>query len=120
MLRRSDHRCSNAAAPKQHNTDEDKRRINEKRIPQAWSTKPAKLSQKDPEPRWTVKYSKAKPAEDGAPRMDLAVPGFASKNNIGIDRGHRLIRTQRVMDAAHRDRTQLPALVSEGDHRRGL
>jgi hypothetical protein len=34
----------------------------------------------------TVKYTKAKPSEDGAPRVDLAIPAFGYKNHVGIDR----------------------------------
>jgi IS5 family transposase len=46
------------------------------RIPVEWAKKPAKLRQKDRDARWTVKYTKAKPSEDGAPRVDLAIPAF--------------------------------------------
>ncbi len=48
---------------------------------------------KDRDARWTVKYSKAKPSEDGAKRVDLTIPTFGYKNHIAIDRVHRLIRT---------------------------
>src|SRR3954467_1624692 len=37
-----------------------------------WKNKPAKLAQKDRDARWTIKYSKAKPKEDGVPQVDLA------------------------------------------------
>jgi len=57
------------AAPKQRNTDGEKREIKEGRIPAEWAKKPAKLRQKDRDARWTVKYTKAKPSEDGAPRV---------------------------------------------------
>ena len=79
------------AAPKQRNTNAEKRDIKEGRIPAGWADKPAKLAQKDRDARWTVKWSKAKPAEDGSPRMDLAVPAFGYKNHVGIDRRHGLI-----------------------------
>jgi hypothetical protein len=62
---------------------------------------PAKLSQKDRDARWTVKWSKARPADDGSPRVDLAIPAFGYKNHIGIDRRHGLIRTWVASDAAH-------------------
>ena len=88
--------ASIVAAPKQRNTDGEKRDIKEGRIPEDWADKPAKLRQKDRDARWTVKYSKAKPAEDGSPRVDLAVPAFGYKNHIGIDRRHGLIRTWAV------------------------
>jgi transposase len=78
------------AAPKQRNTDGEKREIKEGRIPAEWAKKPAKLRQKDRDARWTVKYTKAKPSADGAPRVDLAVPAFGYKNHVGIDRRYRL------------------------------
>ncbi len=43
------------AAPKQRNTEGEKRDIKEGRIPPAWADKPAKLRQKDRDARWTVK-----------------------------------------------------------------
>ena len=103
------------AAPKQRNTDAEKREIKEGRIPPEWRAKPAKLAQKDRDARWTVKWSKAKPADDGSPRMDLAVPAFGYKNHLGIDRRHGLIRTWVVTDAARYDGAQLPALISKAN-----
>ena len=64
------------------NRDGEKRDIKEGRIPEAWKDKPAKLAQKDRDARWTVKWSKAKPSDDGSPRVDLAVPAFGYKNHI--------------------------------------
>ena len=58
--------ASIVAAPKQRNTEAEKKAIKEGRIPEEWKDKPAKLRQKDRDARWTVKLSKAKPAEDGA------------------------------------------------------
>ncbi len=81
------------AAPKQRNTLEEKKAIKEGRIPDAWKDKPAKLAQKDRDARWTVKYTKARPREDGStPAVDLAIPAFGYKNQVSIDRAHRLIR----------------------------
>ena len=103
------------AAPKQRNTNAEKRDIKEGRIPAGWADKPAKLAQKGRDARWTVKWSKAKPAEDGSPCMDLAVPAFGYKNHVGIDRRHGLIRTWSVTDAARHDGTQLPTLISKAN-----
>jgi transposase len=88
------------AAPKQRNTDGEKREIKQGRIPAEWAKKPAKLRQKDRDARWTVKYTKAKPSQDGALRVDLAVPAFGYKNHVGIDRRHRLIRSWAATDAS--------------------
>ncbi len=85
--------ASIVAAPKQRNTDGEKTEIKAGRIPEAWKAEPAKLRQKDRDARWTVKWSKAKPSDDGSPRLDLAVPTFGYKNHIGIDRRHGLIWT---------------------------
>jgi IS5 family transposase len=99
------------ACPKQRNTEEEKRDIKAGRIPEDWKQKPAKLAQKDRDARWTVKWSKAKPAEDGSARVDIAVPVFGYKNHVGIDRRHGLIRTWTVTDAARYDGALLPGLV---------
>ncbi len=102
--------ASIVAAPKQRNSDGEKRDIKQGRIPEAWKDKPAKLAQKDRDARWTVKWSKAKAADDGSPRVDLAVPAFGYKNHIAIDRRHGLIRTWVATDAA-----QLPNLTSKAN-----
>lgn len=107
--------ASIVAAPKQRNTDGEKRDIKEGRIPEAWKDKPAKLAQKDRDARWTVKWSKAKPSDDGSPRIDLAVPAFGYKNHIGIDRQHGLIRTWVATNAARHDGAQLPNLISRSN-----
>jgi IS5 family transposase len=105
--------ASIVAAPKQRTTDEEKQALKEGRIPEGWSDKPAKLAQKDRDARWTVKWSKAKPAEDGSSRVDIAVPVFGYKNHIGIDRRHGLIRTWTVTDAARYDGALLPELLDK-------
>ena len=87
--------ASIVAAPKQRNTDGEKTEIKAGRIPEAWKAEPAKLRQKDRDARWTVKWSKAKPSDDGSPRLDLAVPAFGYKNHM-----HRLFRTWAATDAA--------------------
>ena len=89
------------AAPKQRDTAAEKNAIKEGGIPEEWKAKPAKLCQKDPDARGTVKFTKAKPAEDGAKRVDIAIPGY--KTHTGIDRAHGLIRTWRATDAARHD-----------------
>jgi hypothetical protein len=51
------------AAPKQRNTGAERAAIKAGEIPQCWTQRPAKLSQKDRDARWTVKFSKARPRE---------------------------------------------------------
>lgn len=103
------------AAPKQRNTEAEKREIKEGRIPEDWRRNLAKLRQKDRDARWTVKYSKAKPSGDGAKRIDLAIPAFGYKNHIGIDRAHGLIRTWTATDASRHDGAQLENLVDRSN-----
>src|SRR5215207_7694739 len=105
--------ASIVAAPKQRDSAGEKADIKAGRIPQAWKDQPAKLAQKDRDARWTVKFSKAKPSDDGSPRIDLAVPAFGYKNHIGIDRRHGLIRTWAATNAARHDGAQLSNLVSK-------
>ena len=101
------------ACPKQRMTEEEKREIKAGRIPEDWKDKPAKLAQKDRDARWTVKWSKAKPAKDGSARVDIAVPAFGYKNHLGIDRRHGLIRRWAVTDAARHDGALLPVLLDK-------
>jgi transposase, IS5 family len=89
------------AAPRQRNTQEEKKAIKEGRIPEDWESNPAKLRQKDRDARWTVKFTKAKPKEDGSlPAVDLAIPVFGYQSHISIDRGFGFIRKWAATDAA--------------------
>ena len=54
------------AAPKQRNTEEEKKDLKEGRIPKDWKARPPRLRQKDRDARWTVKSSKAKERSDGS------------------------------------------------------
>lgn len=93
--------ASIVAAPKPRTTEQEKQAIKEGGVPEGWQEKPARLRrQKDRDARWTVKYTRAKPREDGRPRVDLAIPLFGYQNHVGVDRRHRLIRKWRVTDAA--------------------
>jgi transposase, IS5 family len=89
------------AAPRPRNTDEEKTEIKEGRIPAEWQARPAKLRHKDRDARWTVKFTKAKPAADGTtPATDLAIPVFGYQHHVSIDRGLGFIRTWAATDAA--------------------
>ena len=89
------------AAPKQRNTEEEKKAVKEGRIPEEWKAKPAKLRHKDRDARWTVKFSKAKARPDGTvPPVDIAIPTFGYQNHVSIDREHGLIRRWDATDAA--------------------
>ena len=95
------------AAPKQRNTNAEKAAIKAGKVPDDWQDKPAKLRQKDRDARWTVKFSKAKPKEDGAKQVDIAIPVFGYKNHAAIDRRHGLIRGWTVTGASAYDGAQL-------------
>lgn len=95
------------AAPKQRNTEAERAAIKAGRVPEGWAERPAKLRQKDRDARWTVKFSKAKPREDGTPQVDIAVPCFGYKNHVSIDREHGLIRGWTTTHAAAHDGARL-------------
>ena len=99
------------AAPKQRNTEAERAAIKAGQIPQGWAENPAKLRQKDRDARWTVKFSKARPREDGAPQVDLAVPAFGYKNHVAIDRRHGLIRGWAASHAAAHDGARLAEVI---------
>ena len=104
------------AAPKQRNTIEEKKAIREGRVPDDWKTKPARLAQKDRDARWTVKYTKAKPREDGSlPVVDLAIPAFGYKNHVSIDRGFGLIRKWTATHAAAHDGARLEDVLDRSN-----
>ena len=100
--------ASLVAAPRQRNTNAEKADIKAGRIPEHWRDKPAKLRHKDRDARWTLKFTKAKPQEDGTvPATDLAIPAFGYKNHISIDRRFRLIRRWKATDASAHDGARL-------------
>lgn len=100
------------AAPKQRNTLEEKAAIKDGGVPESWKDKPAKCAQKDRDARWTVKYTKAKPREDGSlPPVDLAIPAFGYKNHIAIDRAFGLIRNWTATNAAAHDGARLEEVL---------
>jgi len=99
--------------PKQRNSEEEKAAIKAGEVPEAWKDKPGKLRQKDRDARWTVKFAKAKPAEDGKKRVDIAVPAFGYKNHIAIDRRHGFIRGWSRSNAAAYDGAQLPNVLDK-------
>jgi IS5 family transposase len=104
------------AAPKQRNTDTEKADIKADKIPDTWKDKPAKLRQKDRDARWTVKFSKAKAAEDGKPQQrDIAIPAFGYKNHAAIDRRHGFIRGWNVTSAAAHDGAQLRNVLNRSN-----
>ena len=95
------------AAPRQHNTDGERSAIKAGEIPEGWKDQPAKLRQKDRDARWTVKFSKAKPKDDGAPQIDIAIPVFGYKSHVSIDRRHGVIRRGKTTDAAPHEGARL-------------
>ena len=81
------------AAPRQHNTDDEKKAIKDGHILQDWKDKPAKLRQKDRDARWTAKFTKAKAREDSSmPPVDIAISLFGYQNHMAIGRGVGFIR----------------------------
>ena len=104
------------AAPKQRNTIAEKAAIREGRIPDDWKDRPAKIAQKDRDARWTVKYSKAKPREDGSlPPVDLAIPAFGYKNHVSIDQAFGLIRQWTATHAAAHDGARLEDVLDRSN-----
>ena len=104
------------AAPKQRNTDAEKTDIKSGKVPYAWKEKPAKLRQKDRDARWTVKFSKARVAEEGkAQQRDIAIPAFGYKNHAAIDRRHGFIRGWNVTSASAYDGAQLRNVLNRGN-----
>lgn len=95
--------ASLVSAPKQRNTDGEKKAIKEGLIPEDWKANPAKLRQKDRDARWTLVFGKARLREDGTRHADIAIPVFGYKSHASIDRRHGFIRKWDVTDASRHD-----------------
>ena len=104
------------AAPKQRNTKDEKAALKAGEVPKAWKDKPAKLRQKDRDARWTVKFSKARPAAEGKPQhIDIAVPAFGYKNHASIDRRFGFIRGWSATSASAYDGAQLSNVLDRSN-----
>jgi transposase, IS5 family len=64
--------ASLVSAPKQRNTDAEKKDVKEGRIPEIRKEHPAKLRQKDRDARWTLVFGKVREREDGTRHADIA------------------------------------------------
>lgn len=93
------------AAPRQRNTEDEKKAIKESRIPEAWKDKPAKLRQKDRDARWIVKFSKAKERPRSRLRGGAAAQGPARQDQhggVGLGRHGLSLRGQRSLHGEER------------------
>jgi IS5 family transposase len=101
------------AAPKQRNTREEKDAIKAgKAAAEIWPDEPAKAAQKDTDARWTLKFAKARPLENGKPGIDIAIPSFGYKSSVSICRTFGFIRKGKVTDAATFDGRMLRDVVT--------
>jgi transposase, IS5 family len=76
--------ASLVSAPKQRNSDGEKKAIKEG--PEDWRASPAKLRQKDRDARWMLVFGKARLREDATKHADIAIPVFGYKSHASIDR----------------------------------
>ena len=68
--------------------------------PQIWPDEAARAAQKDTDARWTLKFAKGRPAANGQPQIDTAIPSFGYKSSIAICRTFGSIRKGKVTDGA--------------------
>jgi transposase, IS5 family len=102
------------AAPKQRNTEAEKAAVKEgKSAAEIWPDEPAKARQKDTDARWTLKFAKARPAADGKPQPDIAIPSFGYKSTVSICRRFGFIRKGKVTDGARHDGRMLRDVVTK-------
>ena len=104
------------AAPKPRNTEPEKAAIKEgKTAAEIWPDEPARAAQKDTDARWTLKFAKNRPAADGKPQIDIAIPSVGYKSSIAICRAFRFIRKGKITDGACFDGRMLRDVVT-GDN----
>src|SRR6185312_15563003 len=85
------------SVPKQRNSRDENEAVKAGQTPAEWKKKPAKLSQKDRDARWTKKHGKS---------------FFGYKNHVNADAKHKLIRRY---EAAVHDSQPLDALLTKGN-----
>ena len=101
------------AAPKQRNSEPEKAAIKEGKVAaEIWPDEPARAAQKDTDARWTLKFAKGRPAADGKPQIDIAIPSFGYKSSIVICRAFGFIRKGKVTDGARFDGRMLRDVVT--------
>jgi len=76
--------------PKQRNSREEHAAIKAGDVPAGWQDKPATLSQKDLDVRWTKKHGKS-------------YYGYENHLSVDVDKEHKLIRAPAMFDAAVHD-----------------
>ncbi len=96
--------ASLVAAPKQRNSEEEKRRVKaDESAKRIWGDKPARASQKDVCARWTLIFGRGRKQPDGTRGPDIAIPFFGYKSHLSIDRGSRFIRKWAATSAVDHD-----------------
>lgn len=91
--------------PIQHNSPEENELIKEGKIPEQWSSKKSKLSQKDRDARWTKKGEKSY---------------YGYKNHVSSDVEYGFIRRYAVTDASVHDSQVLGKLLDDNNSENGL
>ena len=92
--------ASIVAVPRNHNTREENKTIKSGEVPEDWTDKPAKRSQKDTDARWTKKHGKSH---------------YGYKNHVNVDRKHKLVWRYHVSDAALHDSQAVDHLLMQGN-----
>lgn len=102
------------AAPKQRNSEPEKAAIKAgKKACEIWPDEPAKAAQKDTDARWTLKFVKSRPAADGRPQPDIAIPSFGYKSSLSICRRFGFIRKGKTSNGARFDGRMLRDVVTK-------
>ncbi len=91
--------------PKQRNSPEENDQIKNSQVPDSFTEKPAKLSQKDTDARWTKKDNKTY---------------FGYKNHIKADATSKIILKYQVTDASVHDSQALDMLLEDRDEGQAL
>ncbi len=107
--------ASLVSAPKQCNTEAEKKAVKEGRIPEEWTAKPAKLRHKDRDARWTLVTGQGAPARGRLPARRHRDPGLRLQEprqhrpparlhpEMGRDRGQPPRRPDTAARAARHD-----------------
>ena len=85
-----------------HNTRDENKAIKAGDLPEGWTDKPARRSQKDVDARWSEEDQKTVRGT-AFPTSKHGKSHYGYKNHVTVDRTHKLVRRYHVSDAALHD-----------------
>ena len=105
--------------PRNHNSRDENAAIKKGEVPEDWADKPAKRCQKDPDARWSEADQKTV-RRTVFPTNKHGNSHYGYKNQVNMDRTHKLVRRYHVSDAGQHDSQAVDHLLMRGNTGSGV